>query len=337
MEDQHKSYKLVPLPHLAGFTFRRFEGPVDYQPMVDIIMSNIDDPNAHVTSLEDLAADYSHLSESVPERDMVFAFATDEPVAYCRTTMTWEESSKSWIYGWLMHVHHDWKQKGVEEALIAWLEDQAVLNHQTLHPKLSATHSAVIPEEDHYRQDILQRRGYLPTRYFENMKRDLVDIPDFPLPEGIEVRSAFPSQYRQVWDANVEAFQDHWGATIPPESEYQEFISNKNVFQPYLWQIAWDGEEIAGMVLNFIGLTENEKRGRLRGYTENICVRRPWRGKGIAKALICRSMKMMKSLGMTEVALGVDSQNISGATKLYNDLGYRSYSRLVVLRKPLKG
>lgn len=89
------------------------------------------------------------------------------------------------------------------------------------------------------------------------------------------------------------------------------------------------------MVWNFINMTENEKRERLRGYTESISVRRPWRGKGIAKALICRSMKMMKALGMTEVALGVDSQNISGATKLYYSLGYRSYNRSVVMRKPM--
>lgn len=335
MENQQIIHKLSPLPQLAGFTFRHFEGASDYQAMVDIIMSNIDDPNAHVTSREDIAADYAHMSESVPERDMVFAFHTEEPVAYCRTTMMWEESSNSWIYGWLMHVHHGWKQKGVEEVLVYWLEEQAELNHQTLHLESSGIHSAVIPEEDRYCQDILQRRDYSPTRYFENMKRDLVDIPDFPLPEGIHVRPVFPSQYRQVWDANVEAFQDHWGATIPPESALQEFISNQIYFQPYLWQIAWDGEEIAGMVLNYVVLTENEKRGRLRGYTENICVRRPWRGKGLAKALICRSMKMMKTLGMTEVALGVDSQNISGATNLYYDLGYRSYSRMVVLRKPL--
>jgi ribosomal protein S18 acetylase RimI-like enzyme len=334
MENQKNLDTYAPLPQLPGFIFKRFEGPGDYQAMVDIIMSNIEDPNTHVTSLEAITADYAHISESVPLRDMVFAIHAEQPVAYCRSTCMWEESSNSWIYGWLMHVHHDWKRQGIEEVLVGWLEDQAVLNHQTLHPDTVGIHSVIITETDQHRLDIVQNRGYSSTRYFEDMKRDLMEIPDHPLPEGIEVRPAFPSEYRQVWDANVEAFRDHWGATIPPESEFQEWILNKNYFQPYLWQIAWDGDEIAGMVLNFINLTENQERGRLRGYTEGISVRRPWRGKGIAKALICRSMKMMKALGMTEVALGVDSQNISGATKLYYGLGYRSYNRSVVLRKP---
>jgi ribosomal protein S18 acetylase RimI-like enzyme len=338
MENQNNNqYTLAPLPELAGFTFKRFEGPSDYPAMVAIIMSNMDNPNVSPTSLEEISENYVNISESVPVRDMVFAFHEETPVGYCRTTTMWEESSNSWIYGWLMHIHHDWKHQGIEEALIGWLEDQALLNHQTLRPDTEGMHSIFTPEEDQYLLDILQNRSYSPVRYFVSMKRDLVDIPDQPIPAGIEVKPAYPSQYHQVWDANVEAFQDHWGATIPPESEYQEWISNKNYFQPYLWQIAWDGDEIAGMVLNFINLTENQERGRLRGYTENICVRRAWRGKGIAKALICRSMKMFKALGMEEVALGADSENISGATKLYYGLGYRSYNRSVVMRKPLIG
>jgi ribosomal protein S18 acetylase RimI-like enzyme len=335
MENKNMLIIFAPLPQLAGFHFRRFEGPGDYQAMVDIIMSNIDDPTNTVTSLEDITAGYANITESVPVRDMVFTFHAEQPVAYCRSTCMWEESSNSWIYGRLMHIHHDWKHQGLEEVLIGWLEDQAVLNHQNLHPDTAGIHSVLLPEAEQYRLDIAQNRGYTPARYFEGMKRDLIEIPDHPLPEGIEVRPAFPSQYRQVWDADVEAFQDHWGATIPPESEFQAWGSNKSYFQPYLWQIAWDADEIAGMVLNFINLTENQERGRLRGYTESISVRRPWRGKGIAKALICRSMKMMKALGMTEVALGADSENISGATKLYERLGYRTYSRSVVLRKPM--
>ena len=62
MEDNSILSNLAPLPQLAGFTFKRFEGPGDYQAMVDIIMSNVDDPTTHVTSLEDITTDYAHLS-----------------------------------------------------------------------------------------------------------------------------------------------------------------------------------------------------------------------------------------------------------------------------------
>lgn len=336
MENERDQYTLAPLPTMEGFTFRRFEGTGDYPGMVDIIMSNMDDPNTHPTSIEDMTADYANMSESVPVRDLIFAFHGEQHIAYCRSGCQWEEESRSWLYTWLMHVHHDWKNQGIEAAMLSWLEDQAGANHHTLHAGSAGMHSCYIPEVNQYRLDLVRNRGYSPTRYFEDMKRDLEDIPNYPLPEGLTIRPALPSQYRQVWDADVEAFQDHWGATIPPESGFQDWISYKPIVQPYLWQIAWDGVEIAGMVLNFINLVENQERGRLRGYTESISVRRPWRGKGIAKALICRSMEMMKALGMEEVALGVDSENLSGATKLYSSLGYRSYNRSVILRKPLE-
>lgn len=335
MDLQDNISAFAPLPVLEGFSFRYFSGESDYPAMVEIIMSNIDDPDTHATSVEVISVNYAHLAESDLTRDVILVHHNDSPVAYARTGCNWEEYSQTWIYSSIMYVHKNWKWQGVEDALIGWLEAQAARNHQNLHAGAGGQHSIYLPERNQRLLNLLLNRNYVPARFFEDMKRDLEDIPDYPLPEGIVVRPAFPSEYRQVWDANVEAFLDHWGSTTPTEEEYQEWLANKNYFQPYLWQIAWSGNEIAGMVLNFINVTENETRGWKRGYTEGISVRRPWRGKGIAKALICRSMKMMKALGMIEVALGVDGENLSGATKLYEGLGYRSYSRSLILRKPL--
>ena len=70
----------------------------------------------------------------------------------------------------------------------------------------------------------------------------------------------------------------------------------------------------AGQVRTFINEAENEKYNRKRGFTEFISVRRPWRKRGLARALIVRSLQLQKEQGMTESALGADSENISGAT-----------------------
>ena len=68
------------------------------------------------------------------------------------------------------------------------------------------------------------------------------------------------------------------------------------------------GDQIAGMVLSFINKAENEEFRRKRGYTENICVLRPWRKQGLAKALIALSLKALKERGMDHAALGVDAR-----------------------------
>ena len=185
---------------------------------------------------------------------------------------------------------------------------------------------------------LLTQEGYQPVRYFYQMVRpSLDDIPDFPLPAGIEVRPALPEHYRAIWNAGVEAFQDHWGFAPPADEDYQGWLGNKTLFQPHLWQVAWDvaTDQIAGQVRTFIDAAQNEKYQRQRGWTEDISVRRPWRRRGLARALIVRSLRVQKEQGMTESALGADSENLSGATRVYEDCGFRVVKRNTAYRKPL--
>jgi ribosomal protein S18 acetylase RimI-like enzyme len=89
------------------------------------------------------------------------------------------------------------------------------------------------------------------------------------------------------------------------------------------------------MVLNFLDQAENEAFDRLRGYTEDIAVLKPHRQQGLAKALITKSMHMFKRMGIKEVALSVDSENESGALRLYQNLGYKTKLKRTVYRKPI--
>ncbi len=90
-----------------------------------------------------------------------------------------------------------------------------------------------------------------------------------------------------------------------------------------------------GSVQNYLSLEENELEKRQRGYTEAISVLREYRGRGIASALICRSMAMFKMLNMDEVALTADTQNPTGAMRLYTALGYRPYLTYLEFQKPI--
>jgi len=139
---------------------------------------------------------------------------------------------------------------------------------------------------------------------------------------------------RKIWDAVGEAFQDHWGASEWTDEWFRQW-QEKSYFNPELFQIAWDGDEVAGTVLNYISEEENKEYNRKRGYTEEITTRRPWRRKGLARALIARSFKVLKERGMTEAALAVDAENLSGALKLYEDMGFRTVKRYTTYRKPL--
>jgi mycothiol synthase len=53
--------------------------------------------------------------------------------------------------------------------------------------------------------------------------------------------------------------------------------------------------------------------------------------------MIARSLQVQKEAGMTESALGADSENVSGATRLYADFGFRVTRMTTVVRKPMPG
>jgi mycothiol synthase len=91
--------------------------------------------------------------------------------------------------------------------------------------------------------------------------------------------------------------------------------------------VAWDGEQVAGMVLNRVDQAENEMYQRQRGYTQDVFVRRPWRRRGLARSLLVQSIRVFREMGMEETALGVDTQNPSGALRLYESLGYGEVKR----------
>ena len=111
------------------------------------------------------------------------------------------------------------------------------------------------------------------------------------MPEGLEVRPVQMEDLQAIRAASLEAFRDHWGFSEENEPTVEQMVEDPN-FDPSLWRVAWDGDQVAGMVLSFIDARENESYNRLRGWTENICVRRPWRrrgsGAGVAGAVVAR-------------------------------------------------
>ena len=124
------------------------------------------------------------------------------------------------------------------------------------------------------------------------------------------------------------------GYAEPQEGDFERW-RRTHLFQPHLWQVGWDGDRPAGSVLNYVDENYNETFGKKRGYTEDITVGRDWRRRGLARALIARSMRMFKDMGMNEAALGVDTQNPTGALQLYESLGYRVTHQGATWRKSL--
>jgi mycothiol synthase len=235
------------------------------------------------------------------------------------------------------YVHPEWQRRGIGHALMAWAERRAVERIAEQPTERPVVIGSFADERRRAKIGLLESLGYEPTRWFFEMLRpslDEVEIP--PLPNGIEIRplSSAREDVRRVFDADVEAFQDHWGGFAADDAAFEEWLTEPN-FDPSLYVVAWDGDEIAGAVENTIYDSDNSAFGRKRGWLDGVFTRRPWRRRGLGAALVARSLVVLRERGMTEAMLGVDSDNPSGALGLYQRAGFVEHQRSVALRKPL--
>jgi GNAT superfamily N-acetyltransferase len=237
------------------------------------------------------------------------------------------------------HVHPDWRGRGIGRALLDGA--QAHLRRlESLKPTPAGTaigfETGVAPTATRT-VAMLTHAGYGPARYYIEMVRDtLDDPPPTELPAGIEFRPALPEHRPQIARAINEAFRDHRAWPDFNESQMVQSLQHPLRGQLDIWQVAWERDEVVGGVLGYIDEAENKAFGRKRGYTEQIFTRRPWRGRGIASALIGRNLRVLRERGMTEAGLSVDTENPSGALRLYERLGFREDARMVTYRHELR-
>jgi mycothiol synthase len=327
---------LPDAPAIPGLAFRRFRGPSDYPHMVAVIDgSKVADKIERTETADDLARNYAHLTNCDPYQDMLFAEIDGRVTGYSRVTW-WQEEDGPRIYLLFGFLLPEWRRRGIGRAMLR-------ANQRRLR-EIAATHPDDGPrffqswaaDTEASAEALLQSEGYTAIRHAFDMRRPSLDnIPDFPLPEGLEVRPVQPEHMRAIWEADQEAFKDHWGFSPGTEEDYKGFLDFPHA-DPSLWRVAWDGEQIAGQVRSFINHKENEEYGRKRGYTEFISVRRPYRRRGLARALIALSLRALQERGMTEAALGVDAENLSGALRVYEDCGFQVVKRYTTYRKPME-
>jgi mycothiol synthase len=336
--------QLPDAPGIPGLRFRHFRGGRDFEHMAAIVRISAEaDGTERADTPEELEKYFAHLTNCDPYTDMIFAEVDpgdgreSEVIGYARGT--WRiEASGEYRYMFFVRILPAWRHKGIGQAILRWVEGRLREIANGHPPEVEKYFLSLAEQGETDLAALLEKNGYRPERYGLDMVRpDLENIPDYPLPDGLEVRPVLPEHYRAIWEADTEAFRDHWGFVEPSEEDYQAWLVDTTVFQPDLWQIAWDTatDQIAGQVRTYIDREQNKLYHRLRGWTEFISVRRPFRRRGLARALIARSLQAQKQAGMTESALGVDADNLSGATRVYEDCGFRVVKRTTIYRKPL--
>jgi len=233
-------------------------------------------------------------------------------------------------------VHPEFRRRGIGTRLMERLLARARERLPETKTKKVYFQAGCEPDE-HDRIKLFEKFGLRPVRYFFEMVRDLREpLPEVKLPEGFRLRTFVKGQDERRWLAALnEAFADHWDHRPWPEEEFLYWVNTK-WFQPELSLIAETEEgEIAGICHNAIDEEDIARIGRKEGWAEMLAVRRPYRGRGLGKALLAKSLHLLRERGMDYAALGVDSENPTGALRLYEGLGFRVRKRYVRYRREL--
>jgi mycothiol synthase len=177
--------------------------------------------------------------------------------------------------------------------------------------------------EGHPLEHIVRARGYRNVRASYTMEIELAEEPPGAggTVAGIALRPYRAGiDERATYDAQEEAFEDHWDHTPQTFETWREFGVKQTNFDPSLWFLAWDGEDVVGLSLNFL-----ERSGDPGyGWVGTVGVRRAWRRRGIGEALLRLSFNALHARGQRRVRLSVDAESITGATRLYERVGMRT-------------
>lgn len=233
-------------------------------------------------------------------------------------------------------VHPDLRRRGIGRWLLRLSEEAAANRRRSEPSELVPMLGTWCPELRHGKLALIEQEGYLPVRYFFDMERPNLDgivVP--PMPDGLEVRPVPSDRLRQLWDVDVEAFLDHWGGFEATDERFEAWRSDPK-FDPSLHVVAWDGDEIAGGVINEVNEAENEATGKRQGWLASVFVRRPWRRRGLARALVMHSLTVLRDRGLTSAGLGVDADNPNAALRLYVECGFEVVMKSAAYRKPME-
>jgi mycothiol synthase len=330
-----------PPDHLAaaGFTMRGFAGPSDY---VGLAAANQRSRDAagieEVVSAEGMARNYSHLVNCDLERDLLVVERGGVIVGYVRVEWRDLEDGTRGFHAVVMldPVHGG---SGLYAAMLQWTEERSIANARAI-PVEKRRPSSLRTFSFGAEVDLaaaLEASGWTRTGHgYEMVRPTLDDIPELPMPDGLEVRDVTTERAsrRLVWDAATDAFRDERNEAEPTESDWESSLEDP-LEDPSLWLIAFDGDEIAGGVHGRIDPEENAHHGRERGLVAAVYTRRAWRRRGLARALIARCLVRLRERGMTSAYLGVDGLNPNQATDLYSALGFEVASTTYDWTKPL--
>jgi len=301
--------------------------------------------NVHVGRMAHDEVDPLSTSEDFPSREHLHALLSkaaagsqqdqwlvaqiDERVVSYSHIECWPEGDGTWVYLTLGWVLPQWRGKGIGTAMLHWAEDRIRCLAAAEHPNEKIEFAANASSTEREATALLLHEGYRVGFTVLEMGLDAsAPVPAHTLPAEIDVRPVLPDHYSLIAASVREAYQHEYDAgrfdeVFSPAAYVAELSNPKH--DPTLWQVAWDGDQIARQVLSLIG------NGKAEVF--EVSVRPAWRRRGLARGLLSRALHNLRARGIDVIRLHTVADFRTRARDLYHNVGFRVLKEFPRYRK----
>jgi mycothiol synthase len=272
-----------------------------------------------------------------PGRDIRLVFTVRRRLA--GAVLVWP-LAKPPVHPWLgCWIDPDFEDTGVAAWLLDWAGQRCAQLVDELPAAVRLAPRTSLPRQAESMRAVLESQGYRHIRTSYTMQIEMEAPPPQPeWPEGITIRTYDPDRdLAAVYRADNEAFRDHFGHVEEPYEQglerFKHYLTGYEGFDPSLWFLAMDGDDVAGISLCKPGASEDPEIG----WVDALAVRRPWRKRGLGLALLRHSFAEYYRRGRRKVGLGVDAENLTGALRLYERAGMHIHEVFDLFEKEMRG
>lgn len=324
-------------PTIAGLRFRRLEDESDYQGMADVRVGCVKQDRIDVQSPREGLPTAAELAGAFPLHDMrsdpdlLIVTMNETVIGYAHVVWRWTEVTGERVYLHLGYLLPEWRGLGIGSAMLRWsqgriieiaMADRLLEGRATFATNVSSTESEAAR--------LVEDEGYTVVWQLSDMILEpVMPVSPSPFPVGIDRRTVRQDQHRAIYHACKDAYARIWTSTPPSEEDFGAFVRDNftdDVFDPGLCEIAWSGDDVAGLVLC------RARNGV--GVIAEVAVRPLWQRHGIARALMLEALGTLHQRGVSQARLFTDAGDHQGARSLYEQLGFRESKRHAFYRKP---
>ena len=216
----------------------------------------------------------------------------------------------------------DARDRGVGRALLQWQLARGAELHAERQPAETARLKVAVPETMASLESLARRAGLRPERWYRQMQRSLTDLPEPREVSGVELVPFDWDRDDEVRLAHNACFVEHHGSAERDADTWTSMFTGQRSFRPDLSVLAIEDGAVVGYVLAYVYEADTSATGVMETYLGQIGVLPRTRGRGLASAVITAALRAAAEQGCKRAGLEVDTDNVTGALRLYESLGF---------------